>query len=72
MIERFQNDVDEPYQESYGAVALFETQLFDSILTSSTDSSEHPHSGNLSLVVIKGDQMMNLVHELYRRAADEA
>lgn len=71
-IERFQNEVDYPYQEVYGAVALFENPLFDSNLAYSTDSSSHPHSGDLSLIVIKGDQMMKLVHELYRRAADEA
>lgn len=71
-IERFQNEVDHPYKEVYGAVALFENRLFDIGLTSSTDSSTHPHSGNLGLIVIKGDQMMALVHDLYRRAADEA
>jgi len=71
-IERFQNEVDHPYKEVYGAVALFENPLFDGNLTSSTDASSHPHSGDLALVVIKGDQMMALVHELYRRAADEA
>ena len=48
------------------------TPLFDNGLASSTDASSHPHSGNLALIVIKGDQMMDLVHELYRRAADEA
>lgn len=71
-IERFQNEVDHPYKEVYGAVALFENRLFDDDLTSSTDASSHPHSGGLTLVIIKGDQMMALVHELYRRAADEA
>ena len=71
-IERFQNKVDYSYKEVYGAVALFDTPLFDKSLTSSTDSSSHPYSGDLALVVIKGDQMMTLVHELYRRAADEA
>lgn len=71
-IERFQNEVDHPYKEVYGAVALFESPLFDSSRTSSTDSSSHPYSEDLKLVVIKGDQMMTLVHELYRRAADEA
>lgn len=71
-IERFQNEVDHPYNEVYGAVALFENSLFDSSLTSSTDSSSHLHSGDLTLIVIKGDQMMALVHDLYRRAADEA
>jgi hypothetical protein len=71
-IERFQNEVDHPYKEVYGAVALFENLLFDGDLTSLTDTSSHPHSESLALVVIKGDQMMTLVHELYRRAADEA
>lgn len=71
-IERFQNEVDHPYKEIYGAVALFEGLLFDGNLTSLTDASSHPRSGDLMLLVIKGDQMMALVHELYRRAADEA
>lgn len=46
--------------------------FFDERLESLTDSSYHPHSGELFLLIIKGDQMMALVHELYRRAADEA
>ena len=71
-IERFQNEVDQPYKEIYGAVALFKNPLFDRHLASSTDSSSHPYSGDLVLVVIKGDEMMDLVHDLYRRAADEA
>ncbi|KKA43913.1 Hachiman antiphage defense system protein HamA [Salinivibrio sp. KP-1] len=71
-IERFQNEVDHPYKEVYGAVALFDNPLFDGNLTSSTNATSHPYSANLALVVIKGDQMMALVHELYRRAADEA
>lgn len=71
-IERFQNEVDYPYKEVYGAVALFDNPLFDSDLTSLADASSHPNSGDLVLVVIKGEQMMALVHELYRRAADEA
>ena len=49
-IERFQNEVDHPYKEVYGAVALFENPLFDSHLTSSTDASSHPYSGDLALV----------------------
>ena len=71
-IERFQNEVDHPYKEIYGAVALFDNLFFDERLESLTDSSYHPHSGELFLLIIKGDQMMALVHELYRRAADEA
>lgn len=71
-IERFQSEVDHPYKEIYGAVALFENTLYDRGLTSSTVSSAHPYAGDLTLIIIKGDHMMPLVHELYRRAADEA
>lgn len=71
-IDRFQNEMDHPYKTIYGAVALFENALFDSGLISSTDSSSHKYSSDLALIVIKGEQMMLLVHDLYRRAADEA
>jgi len=71
-VERFQNEVDYPYKEVYGAVALFENTLFDSGLISSTACSDHPNTSALKLIVLRGDQMMSLVHELYRRAADEA
>jgi len=71
-IERFQNEVDHPYKSVYGAVALFEDKLFDTNLIASTNAASHPHPRNLVLLVIKGKQMMELVHDLYRRAADEA
>ncbi len=71
-IERFQNDVDCPYQELYGAVALFDKNVFDTTKVTSTVTSGHPYSSNLALIVINGSDMMQLVHELYRRAADEA
>lgn len=71
-IERFQNDIDCPYRELYGAVALFDKSVFDTTKVTATVTSEHPYSSNLALVVINGSDMMQLVHELYRRAADEA
>ncbi len=69
---RFQNPIDNPYKEVSGAVALFDTSLFSTDICVETDSSDHPNQANLFLVVIHGDDMMQLVHELYRRAADEA
>jgi hypothetical protein len=71
-IERFQNEVDHPYTEIHGAVALFDKAVFDPTLTAATVASNHPNAGGLVLIIIKGDQMMQLIHELYRRAADEA
>jgi len=83
-IERFQNPVDLPYREVYGAVALYSDDQFHAgdickadcqkIKNSSKDTElrPHPNRNALVLVVIKGTDMMPLVHELYRRAADEA
>ncbi len=71
-VERFQDPEDRPYREEYGAVALLSTPLLDGKEVRSTNTSAHPHQGNLTLIVIHGPDLMDLVHDLYRRAADEA
>jgi hypothetical protein len=63
-IDLFQNPVDKPYKEIYGAVALFSTPLFDTKSISEATGANHPHHSKLSLLVIRGDDMMNVVHEL--------
>lgn len=72
IVERFQNEVDYPYNEIYGAVAVLEGNIFDGQQVAFTDTSAHPVPDKLMLITIKGNQMMELVNELYRRAADEA
>ena len=71
-IERFQNYADNPYKKIYGAAALFSTDFYNEELIKKSDVSKHIDSNNLILIVIKGDNMMDLVHKLYWRAADEA
>jgi len=83
-IDRFQNPVDIPYQELYGAAALFTEDYFCVDAVSETNASKiprsnrstetfpHPNYEHLILLVIRGKDMMKLVHELYQRAADEA
>lgn len=71
-VARFQNQEDRPYKEMFGAVALFSGLLYDPGSISATSTACHPDGVNLVLLVIRGDAMMKLVHELYRRAADEA
>jgi hypothetical protein len=71
-VERFQNPEDRPYSEEYGAVALLSTSVLDVKDIWATTTAAHPHSGSLTLIVIHGPDLMPLVHELYRRAADEA
>ncbi|MED1637953.1 SAVED domain-containing protein [Bacillus thuringiensis] len=71
-INRFQNPTDHPYKEISGAVAMFSSSLLDFSTITNTSINEHPNKDNLTLLVIHGENMMTLVHELYRRAADEA
>lgn len=71
-IQRFQNKTDRPYCEISGAAAILSKSAFDHRLIAATDSSKHPNNSALNLIVIKGKNLMPLVHELYRRAADEA
>jgi hypothetical protein len=83
-VERFQNPIDQPYQELFGAVALYSGEHYQKADVVKADSTQiptstkpptfrkHPKETVLALVVIKGADMMTLVHELYRRAADEA
>lgn len=83
-VERFQNPVDNPYREVFGAAAIYSSEHLDTSVVSAADTLKipkspksdefqpHPNSDDLVLVVIKGKDIMTLVHELYRRAADEA
>lgn len=84
LIERFQSPVDLPYQEYYGVAVLFTDDQFRSSEISNADTRKipksakskefapHPNGDQLALLVIRGADMMSLVNELYRRAADEA
>jgi hypothetical protein len=84
LVERFQSPVDLPYQESYGAAAIITEEHFTPNDITIADTRKipksgkskefrpHPNRDQLVLLIIKGTDMMTLVHELYRRAADEA
>jgi len=71
-IQRFQNLTDNPCEIAYGAAAIFDEKFFSSETIEEVNTDVHPQKENLFLIVIKGSNMMELVHELYRRAADEA
>lgn len=71
-IGRFQNPADRPYKDLYGAVALYESEIYDPLEASVSDASEHPNKNSLSLIIIKSKDFMTLVNSIYKRAADEA
>jgi hypothetical protein len=69
-VERFQDPEDRPYKEVFGAAALFSASLFSTDSISATDTTCHPSGENLVLLVIRGDAMMGLVHDLRRVDVD--
>lgn len=71
-IERFQNINDNPYKEEFGAAAVVDSALFDVEIIKQTDTSRYPNNKSLSLIVITGSNMRDLINDLYERAADEA
>lgn len=71
-VARFQNPVDKPYQERPYAVAVFSATAYDETIIAATCTSAHPARATLTLIAIRGKDLMSLVHKLYRKAADEA
>ena len=73
IVERFQNPSDHPYIFRSGAAAVLCGTAFDKKeIAKCTNVSTHKNNLNLELVVIRGKDLMSLVHSLYERAAHEA
>lgn len=71
-VQRFQNMVDNPFVRKNGAAALLDTSAFNADTLAESATTNHPNSANLLLLLITGDTLMQLVHDLYERAANEA
>ncbi|SFN60567.1 hypothetical protein SAMN05216386_1334 [Nitrosospira briensis] len=73
LVQRFQNLSDHPYIYRSGAAGVLSDTAYDEdILQKSTKVLGHQNAGNLELIVIRGKELMKLVHALYERAANEA
>lgn len=82
-VERFQTPTDIPYVEIFGAATVYTNECYAQSEPASANTKQiktgkngpvipHPSRNNLNLFVFSGDQMMQLVNELYRRAANAA
>lgn len=73
LVERFQNIADRPYIYLSGAAAVLSDTAYDvPAIQSKTSVVNHQNTPNIKLVVIRGNELMKLVHALYERAANEA
>ncbi|CAM5771845.1 hypothetical protein LMIY3S_03645 [Labrys miyagiensis] len=71
-VQRFQNMPDLPFRRISGAAAVVSTSLYDESLLTQTATAGHYNTSDLKLIVIRGETLMELVHALYERAANEA
>jgi hypothetical protein len=72
VVERFQNPIDHPYKYQSGAAAMLSGGAYDATSIQSTTTAGHQNSVNLQLIVIRGSDLMALVHLLDEKAANEA
>ena len=72
LVERFQNVNDRPYKNIMAAAAVYCSTVFVEDTVGNASTKDHPHAKTVQLLVLRGKDMMNLVHLLYERAADEA
>ena len=72
LVERFQNLADRPYRAQYTATAFHCKSNYKDSAVTDVDVSKHPEKKNLSLLLVKGSTMMQLVNRLYEVAANEA
>ena len=72
IVERFQDPVNNPYKEKISAAAVLNDSHYDEQILDTTIVSNHPHQKKLIMFVMTGENLMNLAHSLYERAANEA
>ena len=65
-VERFQNKPDRPYTERFGAAAVHDTTTYSEALIKKVELN----GSKRWMIVIKRDNLMNLVHKLYEVASN--
>ena len=71
-VKRFQDQADRPFHRINGAAAILDNAVFATTDLTAADTTGHFNIDNLKLIVIRGPSLMQLVHVLYERAANEA
>lgn len=71
-ISYFQDRIKNYYTKTFGAaVVLTNENVIENVITETT-TQNHKNKDNLILLLIKGKDLMFMVHSLYERAANEA
>lgn len=71
-VQRFQNETERPFRRVNGAAAILDIDVFATTDVEATDTTGHKNAADLRLLIFTGPSLMELVHAIYKRAADEA
>lgn len=72
LVARFQKKTDAQFVLKSSAAVVLTDDLFDETSVADVNCSSHANAHSLELIVVKGAQLMQLVHKLYEVAASEA
>lgn len=67
IVQRFQNWADRPFKIKYGATAIYTTEMLD--LEKIRQIKMPVEKDSINLFILYVDDLMNFIHELYRRAS---
>ena len=70
LIVRFQNEVDRPYKMRYGAAAVYDEDKYSEKTTQNTSVDKTELVSPDWLIVVKHKDLMTLINELYKEAAN--
>lgn len=68
IIQRFQNATDRPYKRVFAAAAVHSKHSFSRNKVEESDTSNHIDP-DIKLIVIYSENLMDRIHDIYRRAA---
>ena len=71
-VQRFQNQADRPFRRINGAAAILDDTVFETTDFAKIDASSHFNINNLKLIVIRAPSLMQLIHALYEKAANDS
>ena len=72
LVERFQNQTDKPYREQTGAAAVLSEHVWDESIVSNCSIIDHPNKARMSLIIIRGVDLMSFINILYQKACDQS
>lgn len=67
IVQRFQNWADRPFKTKYGATAIYTTEMLD--LEKVQQINMPAEKDYIDLFIVYADNLMDFIHELYRRAS---